>query len=273
MRRAGVKGRSGIRKAVLGLVIVLCGSFASGQTVDPPSKIFVEGEDLIYNVSYGIFDLGQVRIRTYNGVRTPTFVGYEGKAYIDSYPKVPFVDLHAIYESLIDSSVFSRHFIGRTKRDNHWDMSRYTFEYDKDRVLIDLGQDSSVAKRETLSVATPYHDGLTLFFFARDKLFSGQKINIPTLITEQKVTTFIDFKRDRTSVEVDAINYPVDVIGFEGFADFVGIFGLTGGFEGWFSNDEARIPIKAKMKVIIGSVTIELMKWNRPGWTPPHANG
>jgi hypothetical protein len=27
----------------------------------------------------------------------------------------------------------------------------------------------------------------------------------------------------------------------------------------------------AKMKVIIGSVTIELMQWKRPGWNPPRA--
>ena len=27
----------------------------------------------------------------------------------------------------------------------------------------------------------------------------------------------------------------------------------------------------AKMKVIIGSVTVELMQWKRPGWTPPRA--
>jgi hypothetical protein len=87
------------------------------------------------------------------------------------------------------------------------------------------------------------------------------------------VSTFLNFKREHTSVEVDAIDYPVDVIGFDGHADFVGIFGLTGGFEGWFSNDEARVPILAKMKVLIGSVTIELMKWSRPGWSPPRAKG
>jgi hypothetical protein len=29
----------------------------------------------------------------------------------------------------------------------------------------------------------------------------------------------------------------------------------------------------AKMKVLIGSVTVELMKWNRQGWTPPRGQG
>jgi hypothetical protein len=61
----------------------------------------------------------------------------------------------------------------------------------------------------------------------------------------------------------------VDVVHFEGRADFEGIFGMTGDFEGWFSNDEARVPILAKMKVIIGNIRIELTKWNREGWKPP----
>jgi len=31
------------------------------------------------------------------------------------------------------------------------------------------------------------------------------------------------------------------------------------------------VPIKAKMKVLIGSVTVELMDYRRAGWVPPRA--
>ena len=244
------------------------------QVGGPPARVLVEGEELVYNVRYGFIDLGQVKVVITRSVRTAAYSAYQGKAIIDSYPKVPFVDLHAVYESLIDSAVFARLFVGKLKDKDHWDMSRYVFDYERNRVLMEVADyDTIITKRDTLSITTRYHDGLTLFFFARAQLTSGQKINIPTLIKEEKVNTFIDFKGERTAVEVDAIEYPVDVVGFEGHADFVGIFGLTGGFEGWFSNDEARVPILAKMKVIIGSVTIELMRWNRPGWTPPRGKG
>jgi hypothetical protein len=47
---------------------------------------------------------------------------------------------------------------------------------------------------------------------------------------------------------------------------------LTGYFQGWFSNDETFIPIVAEMKVIIGNVKLELVKWNRKGWNPPEYN-
>jgi hypothetical protein len=264
---------------VLALLLAAGGSifphplYAQPQNV-PADRVFVEGEELVYNVRYGFIDLGQVRIRVLGSTREKSSVTYQGKGLIDSYPKVPFVDLHAVFETVIDSGMFSRRFIGRQKENGQWDISRYDFEYPGKRVLIEVAaRDSVVVKRDTIHIETAYQDGLSLFFFARTKLFSGQKINVPTLIKEQKVNTYIDFKNEHTSVDLDAVDYPVDVVRFDGNMDFVGVFGLTGGFEGWFSNDEARVPIQAKMKVLIGSVTVELMKWTRPGWNPPRAKG
>jgi hypothetical protein len=199
---------------------------------------------------------------------------YAAKALIDSYPKVPFVELHATFESLIDTTIYSHRFVGRMKQDNTWDFSRYTFDYDKKTVLIERGsKDTIVEKRGTSPLDRVFQDGLSLFFFARDQLFAGKTEDAPTLINEQKSSTRINFGGQHESVEVDAIEYPVDVVRFDGTADFVGVYGVTGDFEGWFSNDDARVPIMAKMKVILGSVTIELMRWKRADWTPPRAKG
>jgi hypothetical protein len=256
-----------------GVAVGLCRGWAQGEG-DPPSRVFVEGEDLVYNVRYAFIDLGQIRIRTTGKSREASLVAYDATALIDSYRGIPFVDLHAVFQSRMDSAVCSREFVGKVKQDGQWDFSRYHFDYDRQRVLMEIGQrDTVVARRETLQVEGVQQDGLSLFFFARDQLFSGSKVNVSCVVKEKKVNTFIDFYKERTSVEVDAIDYPVDVTEFEGHLDFEGLYGLTGGFTGWFSHDEARIPILAKMKVIIGSVTIELMKWDRPGWSPPRARG
>ena len=231
-----------------------------------PSKVLVVGEELVYNVRYGFIDLGQVKIVTKGKSRG----GYNAQATIQSYSGVPFVSLLAIYETTIDSSMYSRDFFARTVENGDQQFARYSFQYDKNRVVMELGsRDSVVEHRDTVSLETFYHDGLSLFFFAREQLFSGKMMNIPTFVREKKATTMIDFKRSRKSVETDFIDYPVDVVGFDGKAGFVGVFGLTGDFEGWFSNDDARVPIKANMKVIIGSVTLELVSWKRPGWKPP----
>jgi hypothetical protein len=240
---------------------------------DPPSRVLVEGEELTYNVRYAFVDLGQVRIRTGAKTHISSSPAFYGKALIDSYPKLPFVTLHAVFESWIDSTAYSHKFSGKIREDDRWDFSRYSFDYTGNRVFIELGRnDTVISQRETLSVdKKKYQDGLSLFFHARDLLFSHQQQNIPVLIKEAKSNCFIDFTGERTSVEIDAYDYPIDVIKFTGRADFTGIFGLTGEFTGWFSNDEARIPIMAKMKVILGSITIELMQAKRAGWTPPRA--
>ena len=241
---------------------------------DPPSHVFVDGEELVYNVRYTFIDLGQIRITTVGRTRQATYTGYDARALIDSYRGIPFVDLHAIFESRIDSMVFSHDFVGKVKQDNQWDFARYHFDYDRHRVVMEIGdRDTVVAKRETLQVGGSCQDGLSIFFFARDQVLSGRKVNVPCIVKEQRVNTYIDFSGERTSVEVDAIGYPVDVVKFEGNAEFEGIYGMTGGFTGWFSRDDARVPILAKMRVIVGSVTIELMKWPRPGWTPPRVRG
>jgi hypothetical protein len=97
-------------------------------------------------------------------------------------------------------------------------------------------------------------------------------MNVPTFVNEKKVNTYINFMGKVGSTEIDAVKYPIRTVELGGTVDFVGIFGLTGGYQGWFSDDEAAIPIVARMKVILGSVYIELKKWNRPGWTPPRAD-
>jgi hypothetical protein len=100
-------------------------------------------------------------------------------------------------------------------------------------------------------------------------LYSKKSYKIPTVIMDEAVTTVINFQGVIGETEIDAVDYPVRTVYFNGDANWTGIYGLTGRFEGWFSDDEARIPIKAKMKLYVGSATIELMSWKRGSWQPP----
>ena len=79
----------------------------------------------------------------------------------------------------------------------------------------------------------------------------------------------IDFSSKNTDVSVGEIDYDVSSVYLEGFAYFTAVFGMTGDFSGWFSNDAARIPLKAKLKVKIGNVSLELKSWKRKNWTAP----
>ena len=100
--------------------------------------------------------------------------------------------------------------------------------------------------------------------FSEDK-----KVSIPCFVNEKKETTILNFYNQSEPVTVDAIDYSVDCLYLDGYTDFVSVYGLTGNFEGWFSNDKFSVPIKAKLNVIIGSINLELIKWNSELWNPP----
>jgi hypothetical protein len=238
-------------------------------------SLFQIGEELTYNVSYSHIDIGQVRIKLVEKSSANGRTSYKAMAYIDSYKGLPFVDVHTIYEDAFDASVYSTWFRSRLKEDASWRSFVYQFDYGRHAVAIEQrmwGADA-VISRDTLRVDTLTQDGLSLFFLARTLVMDRQHATIPVVVNERKGNTTIDFAVEHTSEEIDAVDYPVDVVHFSGEAGFVGILGLTGGFEGWFSNDAARVPIIAKMKVILGSVRIELMSWRREGWSPPRAGG
>jgi hypothetical protein len=80
------------------------------------------------------------------------------------------------------------------------------------------------------------------------------------------------FYNEVTDVSVDAADYDIECVRLDSETNFIGIFGLTGYFVGWFTNDEASIPVVANMKVIIGNIKLKLVKWKREGWMPPKYN-
>jgi len=235
------------------------------------SSMFRVGEELVYEVSYLFIKLGQIKLKVKDKI--PHNGGYIYKAicYVDSYPGIPFVSLHSVYESDIDETVYSKHFVASELKNDQWKYLKYDYDYPNHRVFLESGVQAlnTIEERDTLQLETAYQDGLSLLYFARANVHYQKEVTIPTLIVRTKASTYINFLNERDEVEIDAVDYPIDVIKFEGNANFVGLYGLTGAFKGWFSADEASVPIKAKMKVFIGNVNIELQSWNRPGWTPP----
>ena len=250
-------------------------SFDSDVNLVAPSGMFFVGERLEYEVSYSIFALGTVKIEIVDTAQKNGVTVFRAKAFMDSYSGVPFVNLHWIFYSEIDPHLYSHFFSGVDNKDSsNVSYSNYSFDYSHNLVFIEQGirQQHDSAAKATDTISSTYQDGLSLFYYARGNVHSNKAENVPTFVSGKKVNTYINFLNKKTSSEIDAIKYPVETIEFEGRADFVGIFGLTGGFSGWFSNDEAAVPIIAKMKVILGSVRLELIKWNRPGWVPPRAS-
>ncbi len=274
-------GRHFVDRLCLFLVLVLQPGAvlpASGEdSLRVPDGLFQLGEELVYEVSYFFIDLGTITARVVAIDTVGENVYYKTDCKIQSYEGVPFVSLLTIFESTMDQHLRSVSFSAREPvKDTTWKYITYTYDFSRDVVYImDRIGDRIVEERvDTIALKNrAYQDGLSILYFARacaDRSFS---LDVPTLIYHDTSFTRINFGRERTSVKIEAVNYPVDVVRVDGEAGFTGIFGLTGGFRGWFSNDAAHVPIFAKLHVLIGNVNVELIQWSRKNWTPPKYNG
>lgn len=232
------------------------------------------GEELLYEVSYSFIKLGTVRIKVLDKRTISGDDVYKAIGYIDSYSGVPFVNLHQIYESTIKSDFTPVFFRGTVKDEKYHSYTEYYFDEKKSSIHVKKGRVNppQVWTDSTASLDRKYQDGLSIFFYARNYSGSKKSENVPCFVKEEKVFTKINFYDEVKNVSIDAVDYDISCVRLDGEMDFISIFGLTGYFEGWFTNDDASIPVVAKMHVIIGSITLELIEWKRQGWMPPKFN-
>lgn len=253
------------------VAVILAFSFIfSTQNSHSKSMMMSEGEELFYEVSYLGIKLGSIKMITNKMVDFKGKKVYKIKAFMDSYKGIPFVDLHATFESWVDPSVtYSHKFVGGVKHDIGWVTEEANFEYEKNLISFNQYMGNKNFKYEEKKTNKKWCDGASIFYFAREFVFSNRNFLVPTQMSFDTCSTQLNFIGKKENVEISAVNYPVKTVFFNGQANWTGIYGLSGKFEGWFSDDQARIPIKAKLKVYVGSVTIELKSWKRKGWEPP----
>ncbi len=240
-------------------------------------QVFHKGEELVYEVSYLGIGLGSITTRITSVDTAKGAHRFATECLIRTYRGIPFVTLNTVFRSIMGDSLESVYFRNREflADDSSFKIIEYNFPKNRNRVHIKERTDKHPdwAKDTTLSLeGKRWQDGLSLFFFARAFSHTSQIRHVPVLMYLTKATTEIRFGVEREPESIDAVDYDIRCRKLEGETGFTGIFGLTGGFEGWFSDDAAAIPIRAKMHVIIGSVHIELIKWTRKGWKPPRAD-
>jgi hypothetical protein len=231
-------------------------------------KLFV-GEDLTYVVKYAFFNLGEVRFKVLEKININNTSVYKTTAYIDSYPDLPFVSLHQVYESYIDSSLFPLKFFAKIFSDDTV-FVKYNFIGNSN---VQMQKGKLGAKILWLdSTAIIHHrmqDGLSILFYTRMNCGETKTLSVPCFVNEKEETTTLNFYSESEPVSIDSVDYEIDCIRLDGNTDFVSVYGLTGDFEGWFSNDKFSVPIRAKLNVLIGSVNLELINWNKELWNPP----
>jgi hypothetical protein len=127
---------------------------------------------------------------------------------------------------------------------------------------VEKHQDSTkeVLFDSLVTVSSEMHDGLSMLYFARGYVKKNHNANLNIVINTKFVTTDINFRAIRK--EIDYNLQKLNCFYVDGRLKFVGVAGIKDDFKGWFSPDQQSIPIRAKLKAFIGSVGIELVRWN-----------
>ena len=237
-------------------------------------NVFYPGEVIEYEVSFMGIKLGNITITSIEEVDFSGKKVYSAKAEMKSNPGIPFVSLNAVFESLMEKNLTHSHqFKGSTKQgDNDWTTEKFDMKYPQKHIVYELWKDSKLDKTKKIEFDKKVNDGCSLFFFARQFTDLGKTVKVPTLIGSALSYTNLNFHGKTGKIDISAVKYPIKTLFFDGRADWEGVYGLKGYFKGWFSDDDARVPIKAEMNVYVGSVDIELIRWERGNWQPPKAN-
>jgi hypothetical protein len=227
------------------------------------------GEDLTYVVKYAFLKLGEVRFKIVGKEIMNGITVFKTVAYIDSYEGLPFVTIHQVYESFIDSSYFPLSFLA-TMFDDDTTYTEYSFIGDS---VIHVVKGNSSTNRvysdSSFYVKKRFQDGLSILYFARMNTGIDTTLYVHCFVNEKQEIATLKFNLETEEIEIDAVDYEIDCVKLDGSTDFVSVYGFTGGFEGWFSNDIYSIPIIASMNVLIGNVILELINWNLNDWNPP----
>jgi hypothetical protein len=241
------------------------------------TSFFMEGEELLYEARWTGIKIGSIRLKTLSSIERSGERRRAVVAHIDSYSGLPFVDLHFTAYSEMDSAFNSLGSHSRESKDDGWQEVTYRYDLQKKLVVAeeiyrDDGEEESAAqgKIDTILLPrVPIQDGISLVYFARGLIRSQGSRSMPTLSYGQVGETYFRAERPASTISIGAWEKPIRVIQLSGKLKLKGIFGLTGDYIGWFSDDTAAVPIAAEMKVVLGSIKIELKQWKRSEWNPP----
>ncbi|MBX3042558.1 MAG: DUF3108 domain-containing protein [Candidatus Kapabacteria bacterium] len=250
------------------ILVVFLTSFYSGD-----ASVLLTGEFLEYNVTYLGVSIANVKIYndgwTNHGKRSVVKV----RANIFTYSHIPMINAKVRMESLIDrGGIYSHEYVRNISlRNNPWEYQKIEFNYSQNLLKNNKWINNKKTSSINLEFEPTYriHDALGLFFKARFAATPGNSSKILTYLDESPFYTNINFSSKKELIYVGGVSGKVRSVYGKGNADWQKQFGITGEFEGWFSDDSARIPLKGKLDFIVGKLSIELVKYQRDGWQVP----
>lgn len=235
-------------------------------------------EDMTFEASYLFFKVGSFRFQVLEKTTYDSISAYHLRASIDSYSGVPFLSFHAVYDTYADARKLTFLFSSRNQKDgNSWVYTTTSFDSGRKNVEWEQSKDGKLLKRIDMPCDTSYTNGVSFIYYLRKacRNSGGRKMTLEIPIIDDTARSKVDLtiNEKREPCDVTAFDFPLEAQRLSGHIDFVGTFGVTGDFVGWMADDSSDMLLRAKVKVILGSVVVQLKEVKRNNWVPPRSSG
>lgn len=227
------------------------------------------GEKLVYKVRWAFVRLGTVQMYLSDTVRVDGHLLYKVDLKMDSNPVLIFVNLHNQYQCLVDSLFRPVKYVVKEKDGKQINQFIYWFDYQNNRAklqIFDPDDLNRVVQQKELKLDHYMYDGISLTYFARGNAREGARFRVYSFVYDRVGPVDINFQDEPEMVYFKPIQRDLETFVVEGMFHLKGIAGVTGKYKSWFTHDDRRVPLGAKMKVFIGNVNVELESWEK--WNP-----
>lgn len=131
--------------------------------------------------------------------------------------------------------------------------------YDQEADIVHYRKNDELEKQ--FPVAGRVHNEFSSFFFTRVLPFApGTSLVVPTFADEKRHKVVVT-PRTWTHLEETLLG-PVDVIEVLPRMTFKGLYDKSGDTVIWFTDDACRVPVQIRSKILIGSLTAELVSYH-----------
>jgi hypothetical protein len=236
--------------------------------------VYQDGEELRYKVTWTIFRLGTLTVKTFRDSTCTLPTDFKVAFVVASNPDLAFIWIHGYYESLMDTEkLTSRRFWALQRDGEEFIEIQQILDFGGSRIFytqIDRNAGSPVIV-DTIQNVDSCVEGPSLIFFARSVSHLIGLFQVPTIVDGKMGTTELVFRGEKEEIQTGIQDEPIRTRRYTGTTHWQSeaVAGFSGNFTGWVSDDSAAVPIRAEMKVFVGSIVLELERWNRPTWTPP----
>jgi len=213
---------------------------------------FALGESMVYDVKYGMFNVGTARMEVVGIDTVRGRPAYHTRLEIKG--GIPGYRVHDVLESWIDVATFSSLRYRQETSEGRRQRTR-VFE-----IIPERGVFQEDDKPERPTVAQPLDEGAFIYFVRNQSLELGRTYSYDRyFIPDRNPVTVIAARRERVSVPAGAF----DALVVKPVIKSKGIFSKNGRAEIWFTDDERRLMVRMETHVAFGTISLQLREFSQ----------